>query len=194
VQTYQQQPVPPDVCLAVGHASHWLDFTEHNMYVDLLIIIFHVIVLLFFILVHGVSVVGVIVQELQRCVKNITNARPRFMWGMLYKCFKRLQAVLSELIIALGSIVAEFNDQWNDSWQVLAKAVPNRPTAQTDKYLRISQYSKHSGSTRTEQLQSVVSLHINPGLSMLQRMAELQSHRTSCCCCFSYLTAPMVCT
>ncbi len=59
---------------------------------------------------------------------------------MLYKCFKRLQAVLSELIIALSSIVAEFDDQWNDSWQVLAKAVPNRPTAQTDKYLRISRY------------------------------------------------------
>ena len=111
------------------------------MYVDLLIIIFHLIILLFFILVHGVSVVGVIVQELQRCVKNITNARPRFMWGMLYKCFKSLQAVLSELIIALGSIVAEFNDQWNDSWQVLAKAVPNRPTAQTDMCLRILGYS-----------------------------------------------------
>ena len=56
---------------------------------------------------------------------------------MLYKCFKRLQAVLSELIITLASIVAELDDQWNDSWQVLAKAVSNRPTAQTDTSLRI---------------------------------------------------------
>ena len=50
------------------------------MYVDVLIIIFHLIILLFFILVHGVSVIGVIVQELQRGVKNITHAGPCFMW------------------------------------------------------------------------------------------------------------------
>lgn len=63
-----------------GHASHRLDFTEHDRPVDSLIIIFHLIVLLFFILVHGVSVIGVVVQELQRCVKDITHTRPRFMW------------------------------------------------------------------------------------------------------------------
>jgi len=50
------------------------------MSIDLLIIFLHLIILLFFILVHGVSVIGVIVQELQRCVKDITHARPSFMW------------------------------------------------------------------------------------------------------------------
>jgi len=66
---------------------------------------------------------------------------------MLYKCFKRLQAVLSELVITLGSAMAELDDHWNDSWQVLAKAVSNRPTAQTDKCLRIS-VAKYSVSKR----------------------------------------------
>lgn len=94
---------------------------------------------------------------------------------MLYKCFKRLQAVLSELIITLGSIEAELDDQWNDSWQVLAKAVSNRPTVQTDKCLTISRYSVSKG---TEQLQSIVSLHMNPAPSMLHGMAEFQTHRT----------------
>ncbi len=58
-----------------------------------------------------------------------------------------MQAVLSELVIALGGIVAELDDQWNDSWQVLAEAVSNRPTAQTDMCLRIS-VARYSSSKR----------------------------------------------
>ena len=79
-----------------------------------LIVIFHLVVLVFFILVHGVSIVWIIHQELQRGVKHLQHTGSRLVWGVLNKGFQRLQAELPELVITLSSAVTESYDQGDD--------------------------------------------------------------------------------
>ena len=92
---------------------------------SLLIIFLHVLIFLFFVFVHAVSIVGIIAQELQGCFKDVMNIGTGLMGRVLHECFQGLQAVLPEFIIALHSIMTELDYQGNCGWQVLAKAISN---------------------------------------------------------------------